>query len=357
MSAAYIANTSTVNRILRDNPDLNERDNLGNTALHYACYSGSEDIVSILLYNGANANICSNKGNIPLHIAMYSDSNTLIKKVMEHTLNLNTYNHDSICPIIIAAELDNTEIVIYMLEKGADPNVRNGDKLSLLSIALLNRNHKLVDYLLANTTPISYDNRDYTNPMYIAKVGHTHSETQKLREAGYQSSFRPHFNGTIVRFGSYFNAGDVFFRTSLNVYDYSKRLQLGLGTSYSILSKKVYDLDQPNTTYHETEKLLIEGMISKMIPLRISQNINNELGIYMGLNAQVDFFSQTDRISYYPQVNSGLYFRTHMFILSLGYTYSNYHFVDISPHYLDVSLGFIDNAKRPQIRPYFPNWI
>ena len=48
---------------------VNVRDTFGNTALHYACRFGSEQVVSVLLRNGADVRVVDSAGNAPIVVA------------------------------------------------------------------------------------------------------------------------------------------------------------------------------------------------------------------------------------------------------------------------------------------------
>ena len=52
--------------------DLSLIDNVGSTALHWACYTGSEDAFNFLLSYNVDFNIQDNEGLTPLHLAIIS---------------------------------------------------------------------------------------------------------------------------------------------------------------------------------------------------------------------------------------------------------------------------------------------
>ena len=54
------------------NFDLMSLDGVGSTALHWACYTGSEDAFNFLLSYNVNINSQDNEGLTPLHLAIIS---------------------------------------------------------------------------------------------------------------------------------------------------------------------------------------------------------------------------------------------------------------------------------------------
>ena len=49
--------------------DINEKNEYGYTALHYAAMNNCLEVVKFLIENGANINLCNKKGQSPLEIA------------------------------------------------------------------------------------------------------------------------------------------------------------------------------------------------------------------------------------------------------------------------------------------------
>ena len=68
--ASYRNNLEIINLLLRYGVDVNGTDQYGDTALHYACYLGYSDIVSVLLnHPNIRVDIRNNYGSTPLHYA------------------------------------------------------------------------------------------------------------------------------------------------------------------------------------------------------------------------------------------------------------------------------------------------
>lgn len=50
--------------------DLNLKDNVGSTVLHWTCYSGSQDVLILLMYYKVEINIKDREGNTPLLLSI-----------------------------------------------------------------------------------------------------------------------------------------------------------------------------------------------------------------------------------------------------------------------------------------------
>lgn len=68
-----------------NNLNINEKDNSGNTPLHYACFHNFLETADLLIKYGANINAKNNSDNTPLHYAIMGNAdlkfiNLLINK-------------------------------------------------------------------------------------------------------------------------------------------------------------------------------------------------------------------------------------------------------------------------------------
>ena len=52
--------------------DINTRDSVNSTPLHWACYTGSQDAVNFVLAQNAEINLQDKEGYTPLHLAVIS---------------------------------------------------------------------------------------------------------------------------------------------------------------------------------------------------------------------------------------------------------------------------------------------
>ena len=111
--------------------NVNEKDELGYTALHYACRSDRvkmENIVTLLLDHGANVNERTNNGVTPLHICC------LVKKPRskdEHGNEIDTPATRHIAEVLQSK----VRILEDLLNHGADPLIRDNSGICPIHLA------------------------------------------------------------------------------------------------------------------------------------------------------------------------------------------------------------------------------
>ena len=77
--------------------DVNKRDAVGLTSLHFASQRGARDIVSLLLEAGADATACSNDSMTPLHMAVKSGNKDVIRILVDAGADTNAKTGLSHC--------------------------------------------------------------------------------------------------------------------------------------------------------------------------------------------------------------------------------------------------------------------
>ena len=89
--------------------DVNEKDETGNTPLHWACYMSSESAITFILswINEEEVNIQNKSGKTPLHIALYSDRINIIKKLINKGIDLYIKDNEGKTVFDIAKENPN----------------------------------------------------------------------------------------------------------------------------------------------------------------------------------------------------------------------------------------------------------
>ena len=82
-----------IKKLLHAGAEVNEKDNEGNTLLHYAMmYRQEEKLVGLLLKTGINVNIQNKDGCTPLHLAMMCDRPASSNNFLESVWNMFYYS-------------------------------------------------------------------------------------------------------------------------------------------------------------------------------------------------------------------------------------------------------------------------
>mmetsp|Transcript_33840 Transcript_33840/g.86841 ORF Transcript_33840/g.86841 Transcript_33840/m.86841 type:complete len:316 (-) Transcript_33840:330-1277(-) len=116
--------------------DINAKDDLGYTALHWAAEQKCENVVRVLLSQGAAVNAKSRGGWTPLHKAVQSRNHSIVKQLIEAKADVNARNKFGWTPLHKAAKCHDFEIIPVLIAAGADPYLTTvQDKKSIFDIA------------------------------------------------------------------------------------------------------------------------------------------------------------------------------------------------------------------------------
>ena len=129
--------------IIQDTSLLNRQNNIGETALHKACY-GNAQFVQILLDNHADSNIKDKQDNTILHTACKYNNYKAIAPIFIKNPNLfsttkadgNTPLHETCCN---SKRPDNSTTIEALLKQKVDPNTQNNFGNTVLHLTCINR--------------------------------------------------------------------------------------------------------------------------------------------------------------------------------------------------------------------------
>jgi ankyrin repeat protein len=139
IAAASSGSPEVVAEILKHQPDLNARDNMGRTALRVVGEAGLTSapqdlarVTELLLAAGADPNAADNFGNTPLHGAADERS---AKALINAGANVNAQNRQGETPLMTTVDEDVARVLV---EAGADLSLRTRDGKTAIDIARRN---------------------------------------------------------------------------------------------------------------------------------------------------------------------------------------------------------------------------
>lgn len=151
-------------------------DESGNTLLHVAVTDNNIEIIEFLLKNNADLNIKNEVGNTALHNAVMQENLSIVSLLLEHKARPNLGNQGGASPLMLAANIGNLNILKTLIEHGSQVNATNHDKNNALMIAVLSKNCNLstkynmaVTLLTADLSIINQVNSEGETAQSIAK--------------------------------------------------------------------------------------------------------------------------------------------------------------------------------------------
>ncbi len=115
--------TAAVKKLLHEDPALaKQKDHSDSTLLHHAAGFGNIETIRLLLDHGVDVNAKNRLEGTPLHWAVRSDEKTGL--LLEHGAQINSKTQDGSTPLYLASRRrDSHSVLRLLLVKGADPNL------------------------------------------------------------------------------------------------------------------------------------------------------------------------------------------------------------------------------------------
>ncbi|XP_014768682.2 E3 ubiquitin-protein ligase MIB2 isoform X1 [Octopus bimaculoides] len=137
-------------RTKRKGLKVNERNTVGRTPLHEACYSGYTETVLLLLnHTGIGVNIVDNNGDTPLHLAVIKQHYDVVTLMLSKvSVKLNSKNHKKMTPLLEAVSEAHLGIIKKLISRGAGINVVDNDGNNCLHLAVKKKSfHSEEEYI------------------------------------------------------------------------------------------------------------------------------------------------------------------------------------------------------------------
>ena len=154
--------------------DIETKDDMGRSPLHWACRSGALAVAKILVKAGAGVCVADNNEDTCLILAVaYGHTETVRYLVCLPEINMNHENDDGYTAVLAAAGRGG-EVMQVLIDAGADIEVKNYDDRSPLLLASQCGNLRVVAMLVkAGADVCVTDNKGNTCLSLAAYNGHT----------------------------------------------------------------------------------------------------------------------------------------------------------------------------------------
>lgn len=162
--------------------NVNSRDRLGNTALHYAVAGNHDPIIMLLAEYGADLNIANYQGNTVLHTLLLENQaeekvkNTLLQYFLGKRADINQKNQAGKSPFHLVLESKNWSLVNLFFSFEQEPELNftldRGDlkNITPLSFTMLEGKWDLAFFFLGKTPDINQLDGSGFSPLHLALI-------------------------------------------------------------------------------------------------------------------------------------------------------------------------------------------
>mmetsp|Transcript_8705 Transcript_8705/g.16432 ORF Transcript_8705/g.16432 Transcript_8705/m.16432 type:complete len:224 (+) Transcript_8705:3-674(+) len=128
--------------------DPNVVDAQGFTPLHWACYTGNENMINCLIWHGAHVNMEDSNGVPPLFAAVQHGHKRSTLAMLHAQARLDKVNKQGHTALMLAASMGHIDTVRLLLVYGADLSVIDPDGLTAHDHARARKRLSVLDLLL-----------------------------------------------------------------------------------------------------------------------------------------------------------------------------------------------------------------
>ena len=111
-------NVEAIKQHLAAGTDVNVRDSIGETPLHYAARWGHKGIAELLIANGADVNAKHDYGYTPLHWTANNGHKEVVELLIAKGADVNAKDNQGRTPLDVAIELKQTQIAALLRKHG-----------------------------------------------------------------------------------------------------------------------------------------------------------------------------------------------------------------------------------------------
>jgi hypothetical protein len=151
VDAAKRGDIHAVHRLIENSTEnVEDTDDSGFTALHWAGIRGHWRIFSELVAAGAPVNAVGGDGGTPLHWTCHNDNVDAVEQLLSAGANLDVANRWGRTPLHVAARRNCVDVAAMLLDRGADPNAVTKEGWTPLHVAAMSDHPKMAILLISH---------------------------------------------------------------------------------------------------------------------------------------------------------------------------------------------------------------
>lgn len=116
--AARDSDIAKIEQLIKKGTNLNVRDELGLSALHFTCHNGDVQVAGLLINAGINVNLQDMDGNTPLHLCAINCYASLAAELLKNGADPKIVNNNGQNPLQIAQEIDCRDVITIFEKMG-----------------------------------------------------------------------------------------------------------------------------------------------------------------------------------------------------------------------------------------------
>jgi serine/threonine-protein phosphatase 6 regulatory ankyrin repeat subunit B len=168
MLAAATSNTEAVNRLLAAKADIKAATKSGDTAICFAAYRGNAAIVNSLLAAGATPNDKNKDNTTVLMYAAVSGNNDMVNSLLASGADVNAKNKDNATALMAAS---NGQVTELLLKSGANIGAKNKYNVTSLMFAAQKADSESFDLLITGGANINETDKQDSSVFAYAAIG------------------------------------------------------------------------------------------------------------------------------------------------------------------------------------------
>lgn len=146
LAASLHGDVQEIKKAMALSPDINCRDNNGNTPLNLVAKLSYYKIVAYFIEHGADVNIANNDRITPLHFAVEYNNEKMVRLLLKSGANLNARDKIEETPLHWTGWTGNIESARLLLKFGANPYVKNNTGVTPIDLTV-RQEHKQLERL------------------------------------------------------------------------------------------------------------------------------------------------------------------------------------------------------------------
>jgi hypothetical protein len=207
VDAAKRGDEHAVHFLIEQGADLDARDSVGYTALHWAGIRGHWRILTEMVEAGAPVDAVGFDGGTPLFGACHHDNPDAIRELIDAGAEIDVQNQWGRTPLHVAARRGCLEVAEVLLDAGADPNATTKEGWTPMHVAAMSGDNAMIDLLETRSgDPTRRDADGQTacqrwirRPPRVDVVAVELSEYAGIYDLGRGFSFKVWFEGETLR--------------------------------------------------------------------------------------------------------------------------------------------------------------